>query len=207
METQRQRCAVTSSVTSASPVKTQPDRVFISSSKQCVGFSGRLTQVNILSSATDVNGQESGKNSSRHNCHHTSRVQLKAQAASLLPCVETPAVIAQLHLGTATITHKHTHKQLHLNTWGSSVFRVCVPVWQMCCFFAVGIYYHLPFIWGAWRCHLLFGQRMVLWEREREKKTTPDYKQCGNRNETNSPVAMATGSKMFFFCLLYLLQS
>lgn len=166
-----------STVASSPPARSKLNHtVFSSSSQQSVGFSGRLTQVNILSSAADVSGQEGGKNASRHDCHHTSGVQLKAQTASLLPCVETPAVIARLHLGTATTTHTHAHTHLHRNTRGCSVFPVCVPVWQMCCFFAVGIYYHLPFIWGAWRCHLLFGQRIVRQEKKKPSRLQTVWK-------------------------------
>lgn len=43
----------------------------------------------------------------------------------------------------------------------------------------------------AWRCHLLFGQWMVL------SGKPPDYTQCGNSNETNSSVAMETRNKIF----------
>lgn len=49
------------------------------------------------------------------------------------------------------IAHRELHLcSAHTNAHTSTVCLMCasVPVWQMCCFCGVWIYYHLPFIWG-----------------------------------------------------------
>lgn len=80
----------------------------------------------------------------------------------------------------------HTNTHSHLQC----VFVVCTCMTNVLFLWCLGRLSSAIYL-GAWRCHLLFGQWMVL------SGKPPDYTQCGNSNETNCSVAMETRSKIF----------